>query len=369
MGEGKGKYFLIAAGGTGGHVFPGIAIAEEIAGMTPAAEIRFAGTERGLEAGIVPQRGWPLMLIKSHSLKDRKGFAKICAALALPVSVLRASAMLASRRPSVLISIGGYAAGPLCLAAWIQRIPVMLVEPNAIPGLTNRMLARFAKRVFVSYPEAAPAFGRKAAISGTPVRRSILEARHGARDGSARATVFVFGGSQGARTLNRGMVAALPWLAPLRERISIVHQTGGNDDPLSIERAYAEAGIEATVFEFTDRMWECYERADIVIARSGANTVAEVSALGIPAVLVPYPHAADDHQRANAEALVRAGGAVMVADSEFTGERVSREISSLIEDRQRLESMRAGALGFGRPDAARSIARECMAAAGGQGGS
>ncbi len=364
--EAKKLKVLIAAGGTGGHVFPGIAIAEEMKRFDPSVLISFAGTERGLEADIVPKHGWRVAMIPSHSIKDRKGLAKIAAVLMIPLSVVRAMGILISSRPDVLVSIGGYAAGPLCLAAWMLRVPVALVEPNAIPGMTNRMLSRFAEKIFVAFSRAKEAFGAKAILTGTPVRRMVLEARHGEKPASERMTVLVFGGSQGARTLNRGIVAALPSLAPFREKLYFIHQTGAGDDRSAIGRAYNDAGIEANVFPFSDRMWECYENADLVVARSGANTVAEVAALGIPSVLVPYPYAADDHQRANAEALVRAGGAVMIDDRDFTGDRIAKEIVSMMNDRSRLEAMRRGALGFGRPDAARSIAKECLAIASGE---
>jgi len=304
-----------------------------------------------------------VVMLASHSIKDRKGLAKIGAAMLVPFSVLGAMKILISRRPSVLVSIGGYAAGPLCLAAWMLRVPITLVEPNAIPGMTNRLLSRFAKRVFVSFDEAVPSFGSKAALTGTPVRQRILDARHGQRTDPNKITIFVFGGSQGARRLNDGIVAALSGLAALKGRLTFIHQTGANDDSAVIGRAYRDAGVTARVFPFTDRMWECYEGADIVVARSGANTVAEVAALGLPSILVPYPYAADDHQRANAQALVRAGGAVMIDNGDFTGDRIAGEIASMVSDQRKLETMRKGALGFGRPDAARTIARECLAMA------
>ena len=354
-------YVMIAAGGTGGHVFPGIALAEERKGQAPKATVVFAGTERGMEARIIPKRGFPLILLRSHSIKDKRGLAKLASAVMIPLSIMRSIAIMISERPQVFIGIGGYAAGPLSIAAWITRVPVVLIEPNAIPGMTNRILKRFAKRIFVSFVDAKEALGSKAVLTGTPVRREILEVRHGERHSDERMRIFVFGGSQGARSINRAMVEALRHLGDTVRGISVIHQTGSSDDAAGIAKAYEDAGVSAEVFPFTDRIWECYERTDLVVARAGANTVAELSALGIPSILVPYPYAADDHQRANALCLARAGGAVVISDKEFTGERVASEIRSLIEDADRLESMRRGALGFGRPDAARNIARESLA--------
>jgi len=274
---------------------------------------------------------------------------------------MRSIAIMISKRPSIFIGIGGYAAGSLAIAAWVSRIPVVLVEPNAIPGMTNRILKRFAKRVFVSFVDAKELFGSKAVLTGTPVRREILEVRHGERACDECMRIFVFGGSQGARSINRAMVDALRHLGDSVRGISVIHQTGSNDDVMEIAKAYEDAGVSAEVFPFTDRMWECYERTDLIVARAGANTVAEVSALGIPSILIPYPYAADDHQRANALCLARAGGAVVIPDKDLTGERLASEIKALMEDPDRLESMRMGALGFGRPDAARNIARDSLA--------
>jgi UDP-N-acetylglucosamine--N-acetylmuramyl-(pentapeptide) pyrophosphoryl-undecaprenol N-acetylglucosamine transferase len=359
-GEGHIKV-MIAAGGTGGHVFPGIAVAEEIAKQAPGAEIVFAGTSRGLESEIVPRHGWKIVLMKSNSLKDKSGLAKLVSALRIPVSVAVAIGTIRSERPDLLIGIGGYAAGPLAVAAWAMRIPVALVEPNAIPGMTNRLLKRFARKVFVAYPEAMPDFGGKAVLTGVPVRREILDARHGEKVQTGRTTVLAFGGSQGARSINRAMVDAVDSLRTVGGALRIIHQTGANDDHMAIARAYDEAGIEAEVFPFKDAMWDCYERADIAVARAGANTVAELSSLGIPSILVPYPFAADDHQRANAMGMARAGGAVVISDDELTGDRLAEALRELATDHDRLEGMRLGALGFGKPDAARRIVREALA--------
>ncbi|MFA4875295.1 MAG: undecaprenyldiphospho-muramoylpentapeptide beta-N-acetylglucosaminyltransferase [bacterium] len=356
---------LVAAGGTGGHVFPGVAVAEELKAASPGAQIMFAGTSRGLEAKILPQEGWPLILMGSSSIKDRKGIAKLAAWARLPFSIARAMLILVAEKPHVLVSIGGYAAGPLSVAAWIMRIPVLLVEPNAIPGMTNLKLGRFARRVCVAFDEAARRFEPgKALLTGVPVRRKVLEVRAASPEGLGRTSIFLFGGSQGAVHLNRAMMDALPHLKDLRGRMRVIHQTGTNDDTGAIADAYGAAGIDAKVFAFTDRIWECYAEANIVIGRSGANTVAEVAALGLPSILVPYPYAADDHQRANAEWLARLGGAAMILNGECNGERLASELRMMIADGGKMDEMATMAAKAGRPDAAKRIAQECMRLAG-----
>jgi UDP-N-acetylglucosamine--N-acetylmuramyl-(pentapeptide) pyrophosphoryl-undecaprenol N-acetylglucosamine transferase len=357
----KPAKILIAAGGTGGHLFPGIAIAEEIKGRHPEAMIVFAGTERGLEAGILPKLNWPLVLMNSTSIKDRKGLGKIVAWAKLPVSLARAMIILVSESPRLVVCVGGYAAGPLAMASWLFRIPFVIVEPNAIAGFTNRVLGRFARRAFVAFEEARSYFPEgRAFLTGNPVRKQVLAARRETSGtGDGKLTLFIFGGSQGAVKINRAMVDALKFLAETKNNIRVIHQTGTNDDAGTIERAYTDAGFTARVFPFSDRIWECYTEADLVVARSGATTVAELAALAIPSILVPYPFAADDHQRANARGMVRIGGAKMLENDDCTGENLAREIKQFMDKPQALGQMRAVLKDAGRPDAAGRIAEEC----------
>lgn len=351
---------LIAAGGTGGHVFPGIAIAEELRRVNSDVQIRFVGTDRGLETKILPKEGWPLLLMKSSPLKGQSAIMKFAAVARLPFSVVRAMLIMISEHPHILVSIGGYAAAPLSIAAWLMRVPCLLVEPNAIPGMTNLKLARLSRKVFVAFDETQKRFAPgKAVLTGVPVRQNVLETRRTkAKDG--RTAVFLFGGSQGAVRLNKAMVGAMVHMRDLTTSFSVIHQAGENDNLDSIVKAYKDLGVEAEVFAFTDRIWECYSRADIVIGRSGANTIAEVTALGLASILVPYPYAADDHQRANAEWLVKEGGAAMILDSECTGERLAKELRTMIEDNGRMATMAARAADVGRPDAAKKIVEECL---------
>lgn len=350
---------IIAAGGTGGHVFPGVAIAEEIKRSHPEAVVRFVGTDRGLEAKVLPKMGWPLILVGSTSIKDRKGFGRFLAWARAPFSVMHAVLILIAEAPKLLVSIGGYAAGPFSIAAWILHVPFVVVEPNAIAGFTNRMVGRFAKRAFVAFDEAGSYFpAGKVMVSGNPVREGVINARRPVVGPGEKFTVFVFGGSQGARRLNQAMTGAAPLLAQFREGIRILHQTGSSDDMAAIERIYELAGIDAKVFTFSDRIWECYANADIVVARSGATTIAELLVLWTPAILVPYPYAADDHQRANAKGMVKCGGAVVVEDGECTGERLANEIITFIERPQLLVAMREAIKKASKPDAAKVIVEE-----------
>lgn len=356
----KDAKIIIAAGGTGGHIFPGIAIAEEIRRVYPYAIITFAGTKRGLETKILPRLGLHLDLIDSSSIKDRKGFGRIFAWMKLPLSIAQCVSLIMKKKPDILISIGGYAAGPLMMAAMLVRVPFVLVEPNAVAGFANKLVGRFAKIAFVPFEQTKKYFSKtKVILSGNPVRDEILKIRHGEREDKKHLTIFVFGGSQGARTLNRAMLDALKFMAGIKDRVSVIHQTGSFEDIKLLENAYLNAGIKADVFTFNENMQKFYFDADLVIARSGATTVAEVSAIGLPSILVPYPFAADDHQRANAKMLMDAGGAIMMDDSKCNGENLAREILSLIENPEKLSMMRIASLGVGRPEAAKRIVEEC----------
>ncbi|MFH0798907.1 MAG: undecaprenyldiphospho-muramoylpentapeptide beta-N-acetylglucosaminyltransferase [Pseudomonadota bacterium] len=355
----NGTDILIAAGGTGGHLFPGIAIAEEMRRRNGSLRILFAGTGRGLEATLCPKLGLPLILMGSSSIKDRKGIARIAAWGRLPLSVMRAISILKSQGPRLLVSVGGYAAGPLSLAAWLLRIPFVLIEPNAIAGLTNRVIGRFCRRAFVQFAEACSFFpAGRAIVTGNPVRSEVLSARRERAHADGPLTVFVFGGSQGALRLNRAMLDAVALMGAEKEKIRLIHQTGSNDDVRTIERVYRDAGFAATVFPFAERIWEHYARADLVVARAGATTVAELSVLALPSILVPYPFAADDHQRANARGMARLGGAVVIDDGECTGERLKQELMDFVDRPSRLDAMRAALKSAGRPDAAQRIVDE-----------
>jgi UDP-N-acetylglucosamine--N-acetylmuramyl-(pentapeptide) pyrophosphoryl-undecaprenol N-acetylglucosamine transferase len=314
---------MIAAGGTGGHLYPGIAIARELL-REPGTEAVFIGTEQGLESRVLPKEGLPLRLLPAGRLKGMSIVARVRTLLALPRSLYAAAGLLRSERPAVLIGIGGYASGPAGLAARMLGIPLIIVEPNAYAGLTNRILGRIAKKIFVCFPgrdsqDLLPA--RKKVLTGPLVRRGIAGgdawqalAAFGLEPG--RFTVFVMGGSGGAHAINMAMKAAAADLVRI-PGLQVLHQTG-EKDAAEVERGYRDAGVKGIVLPYIEDMAGAYAAADLVIARSGATTVAELAACGKQAVLVPYPFAADSHQEHNARSLAERGGAEVIVQADLT---------------------------------------------------
>jgi UDP-N-acetylglucosamine--N-acetylmuramyl-(pentapeptide) pyrophosphoryl-undecaprenol N-acetylglucosamine transferase len=351
---------LIAGGGTGGHVFPGIALAEEVVGRHPAHDAVFVGTSRGLEATVVPAAGFPIELITVKGLKG-KGLGQTLANLLLiPGALLRSIAILRKWRPDVVIGVGGYASGPVVLAAWLLRIPTAVQEQNAVAGVTNRILGRLVRTVFTAFPEAARHFpARKVQQLGIPIRRAMLENFMRPTRPHDRLHVLVFGGSQGAHALNMRLIEALPHLADVRDKVGFTHQTGTRDRE-QVERGYAACGFTAEVKEFITDMSDAYAAADLVVCRSGATTLAELTVCQKPSILVPFPFAADDHQVVNARSLVEAGAAVMVEERDLTGERLANEIRRILTNPDRRKQMARAAGHLGAPQAAREIIDVCV---------
>jgi UDP-N-acetylglucosamine--N-acetylmuramyl-(pentapeptide) pyrophosphoryl-undecaprenol N-acetylglucosamine transferase len=350
--------WVIAGGGTGGHVTLALALGEEIARSGDG--VLFVGSARGLEAKLVPQAGFELVQLPARPLLGQALVARVAGAAALAGAAAQAVALLRRRRASIVISVGGYAAAPAAAAAALLRVPLVLVEPNAVPGRTNRSLARFAARVFTAFEAAAPAFatslGRERVASpGAPLRRALLDAfasQPPRRAPAAPLHLLVAGGSQGARQLNEGMIEAL---AQLDVRcFEIFHQTGAADRE-RVAAAYARAGAHAEVVDFERDMPARYRWADVAVCRAGALTVAELALAGLPALLVPYPHAADDHQRANARALADAGAARVLDPSGFDGKQLADALDALATAPDALVAMGRAAQSLARPDAARDI--------------
>jgi len=357
----KFKNVMIAAGGTGGHIFTGVAIAEEFVEMLPNVRLTFVGTRRGLEQRVIPSLGWQLVMMGAPKYKGMSGFRKLMALIKVPFSILSAVRIVSSRKPDILVSIGGYASGPLSIAAWLFRVPIVLIEPNAIPGMANKLVGRFARLIFVAFDEAKSYFNSARVIKyGVPVRKVIREAKHDLKDSQDIFTIFVFGGSQGAKRLNESMKDAARALSDIKDKIKIIHQTGSAAEVTGVRAVYDSVGIESKVFGFTDRIWDCYRKADFVIARSGAATVAEISALAIPSALVPYPYAADDHQMANADALVKAGGATVIRDRECSGPRLSILIREMVTKPEKLIEMHKSLSSMKSFDASKRIVGKCM---------
>ena len=349
---------ILAGGGTGGHVIPALAIAAELK-KRHDAEVLFIGTARGIENRLVPAAGYPLQLVRVGALKNVSFITRLKTAFDLPRAVWDASRMLNEFAPDVVIGVGGYASGPAMLAAVVKHIPTLAFEPNVVPGFANRVVASFVSGAAVHFEETARYF-RRAEVTGVPVRPAFFEIPP-KRGGIP--TLLVFGGSQGAHAINEAMIRCLPVLQREAPGIHIIHQTGERDYNGALA-AYGSLGKPAEVYKFIEDMPAAFVRADLVVCRSGASTVAEITAAGKPAVFVPFPRASDDHQRVNAEALAKHGAAVVVEESKLEGVWLAETIATLLQDRQRLQSMSSAARELAHPNAARDIAEMAAKVAG-----
>jgi UDP-N-acetylglucosamine--N-acetylmuramyl-(pentapeptide) pyrophosphoryl-undecaprenol N-acetylglucosamine transferase len=346
------RTILIAAGGTGGHLFPGIAVADELRRRDPQTRVVFVGTPRGLESRLVPQAGYELELLPILPLNG-VGFARLLRGLlALPGGLLRSAALVRRLRPAGVLGVGGYAGGPVVLMAALLGVRTVILEPNARPGFTNRVLRPFVRQAACAYETARTEFGRKGVITGNPVRGGF--ARLAPKPHVPPFTLLAFGGSQGSRVLNRALVAASPHL-PDGTRLRLVHQTGQAMRE-EVAAAYAQDGREAEVVAFLDDMESRFAQADLVLSRSGATTCAELAAAGKAAVLVPFAQAADDHQRTNARALEAAGAARMLEEKDLGGGSLALAVREVLEAPGRLEAMERSARALARPDAAARVA-------------
>ena len=343
---------IIAGGGTGGHLFPGIAVAREIQRREKNAEILFVGTERGIEARLVPQEGFPLRCLPAGSMKGIGWGARARNLAATVRGILGARRILGEFRPAIVIGVGGYASFPMLSAAILKGYPRLIMEQNAVPGLANRVLGRWVDFAAVTDPRTRAYFGDRAVVTGNPVRpqfKSIAGKTH-----QPPFQILVFGGSQGAKAINKAVQEALPFLSGWTERLRFIHQTGEAQVD-EIRAAYAAAGFNADVRAFFHGFHEQYAAADLIISRAGATTVAEIKATGRAAILVPFPFAADDHQTRNAQSMVEDGAAIMISNAEITGERLAGEIRSLLSDLPRLEALERNARNGAVLDAERHI--------------
>jgi UDP-N-acetylglucosamine--N-acetylmuramyl-(pentapeptide) pyrophosphoryl-undecaprenol N-acetylglucosamine transferase len=346
--------FLIAGGGTGGHVFPALALAGEIRRRRPDAPIVFVGTRRGLEADLVPRAGWPLEFVRARGLVGKGAKARLEGLLALPLAFADSVGILGRHAPRTVVGVGGYASGPLVATAWARRIPTVIHEQNAVPGLTNRVLAKIATRIAAGTEASAERLG--GVCVGNPVRREFFEVPSlGERAAPRRMRVLVVGGSQGASILNRLLPGALARAAAKGLRFSALHQAG-RGRAADVEALYEKQGLpvenEISVAEFVHDMPEAFAAADLVVARAGAMTVAEVAAAGRPAVFIPFAGATHGHQEANARALEALGGAMVLTEEQATEGSVGGAIAALLGDPARLRAMGDAARRSARPDAA-----------------
>lgn len=356
MTEDRGGY-LIAGGGTGGHVFPALALAGEIRRRRPEAPVVFVGTRQGLESDLVPRAGYRLEFVRAKGLVGKGWRARLSGAAALPPAFFDSLGLLARHDPRAVVGVGGYASGPLVATAWARRVPTVIHESNAVPGLTNRLLARVATRVVVG-TEAAAARLPNAIVVGNPVRAELFAIPSlVTRPRERTKRVLVVGGSQGAQILNRLVPEALGRVMKREIALDVVHQAGKarrgrGHDADDLRKTYSGLGLQAGVHEFMDDMPGAYAAADLVISRSGAMAVAELAAAGRPALLVPFAEATHGHQEANARALEAAGAAVVVTEAEATAERLADVIGKLLSDPMRLLEMGEAARRSARPDAA-----------------
>jgi len=341
---------VIAGGGTGGHVIPALAIAQQLKKQF-AAEILFIGTARGIETRLVPQGGFPLELIKVGGLKNVSLMTRAKTMFDLPRALWASGRMLNDFDPDVVIGVGGYASGPAMFAAIRRRIPTLAFEPNVVPGFANRLVARWVSAAAVHFHETCEYFPN-CKVTGVPVREMFFSIP--AKTGGP-PTLLVFGGSQGARAINQAMIESLPGLRERVPGIHVIHQTGQRDFD-NVQAAYAKSGISSEVHKFIDDMPGTFARADLLVCRSGASTVAEITAAGKPAIFVPFPRAADDHQNVNARALERAGAAVVVEESNLAAAYLVDTIAALISDSRRLQAMSAAAKSLAHPKAVEEIA-------------
>jgi UDP-N-acetylglucosamine--N-acetylmuramyl-(pentapeptide) pyrophosphoryl-undecaprenol N-acetylglucosamine transferase len=356
---------VIAGGGTGGHIYPAVAVVERLAGADARLEVVFVGTRRGLEKSIVPSLGYRIRHIAARPLPNKRDARLILAAAWALVGLVQSFFILLIERPSVVVGTGGYASGPFVFAAAIAGLPTLLIEPNVIPGRTTMMLARFVDRVALGFQESVTHFrkGTNLRVTGVPVRASMLAPSR--EDGikrfsldEARKTVLVFGGSSGAHSINRAFLDAANTLQG-RHDLQFVVQTGAADYKWVAE-SLSRLEVSARAYPYIDAIGCAYRASDLVVCRAGASTITEIAAFGLPSILVPYPHAALSHQDRNARILEARGAAVVIADKDLTGEVLARTIVSIIDDRARTETMSRNSGDLGKRDASREVANHLL---------
>jgi UDP-N-acetylglucosamine--N-acetylmuramyl-(pentapeptide) pyrophosphoryl-undecaprenol N-acetylglucosamine transferase len=349
---------IIAGGGTGGHLFPGIAIATGLRARCGDMDILFVVGRKKMEKAIIGKAGFEARSIDVEGMLGKGMFGRMRALIKVLISLIQSLVIVRDFKPHLIVGVGGYSSGPLCLVARFFGVPIAIHEQNSFPGLTNRMLAPLVKKVFISFEESRRYFKRQdVLLTGNPVRDELLHGRPVAKSPNGRFTILVVGGSQGAQAINRAVVAALEALDREGLHPFVIHQTG-KAHVREIRDEYQRHGFAGEVREFIDDMASAYWRADLVVCRAGATTMAELTALGKPSILIPYPYAAHQHQEVNARALVAAGGADMILEHDLNGAGLAGRIKTYMENRDALERMSASALKAGMPRAKETIAEE-----------
>jgi UDP-N-acetylglucosamine--N-acetylmuramyl-(pentapeptide) pyrophosphoryl-undecaprenol N-acetylglucosamine transferase len=357
----RGLGMIIAGGGTGGHLFPGIAIAEEFLRRNPAYRVLFIGTERGLEKRILGGLGLPLRTLRVEGIKGQRLLRTVTALAKIPEAILASRRVLREFRPDIVVGVGGYASGPAVLAAFFMGVKTAIAEQNAFPGLTNRILGAFVDRIFLTFPVSSRWFPkRRTRVTGNPIRAAFL-AEMPRQDKRNRCfTILVFGGSQGAHRINRIVGEALDGLRHLKDRLRFIHQSGETDLEMTAA-VYRKNGFAAEVSPFITDMATAYQRADLLICRAGATSIAEITAGGKASVLIPFPFAVNDHQTQNAEVLARTGAAEVIAEKDLDGAKLAGVIERLFRDPDAIRKMEAAAAALGRRHAAGEIVDSCLA--------
>ena len=360
MGETGVQTLMIAGGGTGGHIYPAIAIARGYIAANPSRRVVFVGTERGLEKTIVPKAGFPLEFISAGGLKGKGGVDLIKNVAKLPLGFVQAWKLITKHNPNVVLGVGGYSSGPVLLIAALRGVPTIIHEANAFPGLTNRVLGKFVKSVAVAFAEALPRLKRPdGVVTGNPIRQEFFDKRSAGGDTVApprqRKRLLIFGGSQGSRVINDAMTGALLFLARLKDSIEIVHQTGPNELQ-KVQEAYRSSAFpQARVVPYLDPIVDEIANADLVISRAGAMTIGELSAVGRAAVLIPFAAATNNHQELNARVVESAGGAVVITEKELTPERLGHVIAEILGDADRARRMGQSSRVLATPEATTKI--------------
>ncbi len=350
---------VIAGGGTGGHLFPGIAIAEEFLRRDDKARIIFIGTKKGIESKLLGQLGYELRTIEIEGIKGRGLKAMLRSAYQVPQSMWQSRRVLKQFNPHIVVGVGGYASGPAVLSAYFMGIPTAIAEQNALPGITNRILGKFVKVIFVTYAQTQTWFPKgKVIISGNPVRAAFVAGRCLEKRKKDFWQLLVFGGSQGAVTINKAVINMLPQLRRIKNKIHVIHQTGTKQMD-KVRQAYEKFGIKAKVVPFIVDMAGAYAAADLIVCRAGATSLAEITAAGKAAILIPYPWAADDHQTKNAKVLAAAGAAITINESELTGDKLFGVLENLLSNEKKLKKLEENSAKLGNINAAVNIVDAC----------
>lgn len=355
---------VIAAGGTGGHLYPAVALAREFLRRDHLTKVLFVGTSRGLESKVLAHEGFELTLIDAKPVMGRSLLDMLKGLCAMPTSLWQCRRILRQRHVGLVIGVGGYTSPMMVVAAALSRVPRVILEPNANPGLANKAVGPFAQRVFLAFESAAGSFDRaKVRVVGTPIRREFLaesQRMSTAASEPNRQHLLIFGGSQGAKAINNAVIEGLPHLLKERPQMTVTHQTGESDFA-RVSAAYRQAGVSVNAVPFLYDMPSAIKAADLVVARAGAMTVAELTTCGKPAVLIPLPTAIYDHQMKNARAMEAVGAAVVLPQQELTASKLTQTITAILDDHERVKAMGAASMRLRRIDAAEAIVRECYA--------